>query len=160
MLVTLLNGCSNLKVLLARHGVLVKPGAAYVAPPGRHLLLSEDRRIVLTDDLPVNHNRPSADLLFVRLARQFGRRLMVAVLSGSGDDGAFGVVRVKACDGTVLVQDPATAGCVWMPRAAISTGCADFVLPLDRIGDALTTLAMVPGAADLFNRSQARYPAP
>jgi chemotaxis response regulator CheB len=57
---------------------------------------------------------------------------------------------VKAFGGTVLVQDPITASEPGMPRAAISTGCSDFVLSPDRIADALTTLTMVPGAASLF----------
>lgn len=154
VLVTLLRKWSNPQVMLGCHGMRLTSGVAYVAPPGRHLLLSKDRRIQLSDESPVRHNKPSADLLFASLAAHFGSRLIVAVLSGSRNDGAVGVVSVKACGGTVLVQDPATASCAGMPRAAISTGCADFVLPIDRIGDALTTLAMVPGAADLFSRSQ------
>ena len=38
-----------------------------------------------------------------------------------------------------------------MPAHAIATGCVDFVLPLDRIPQALVTLAMAPGGAALLN---------
>jgi two-component system chemotaxis response regulator CheB len=37
-----------------------------------------------------------------------------------------------------------------MPRAALATGCVDFVLPLERISTALITLTMAPGAAELL----------
>jgi two-component system chemotaxis response regulator CheB len=37
-----------------------------------------------------------------------------------------------------------------MPSAAIATGCVDFVLPLQRIGHALVSLVMWPGAAELL----------
>jgi two-component system chemotaxis response regulator CheB len=36
-----------------------------------------------------------------------------------------------------------------MPSNAVATGCADFVLPLERLSTALVTLAVAPGAADL-----------
>jgi two-component system chemotaxis response regulator CheB len=38
-----------------------------------------------------------------------------------------------------------------MPSAAIATGCADFVMPPERIPYALITLAMAPGGAELFS---------
>jgi CheB methylesterase len=47
----------------------------------------------------------------------------------------------------VIVQAPQTATCPGMPNSAIASDCADLVLPPWRIGDAITTLAMVPGAA-------------
>jgi hypothetical protein len=76
------------------------------------------------------------------------------VLSGSLRDGAIGAVKIKASGGTVLVQDPATAFSPGMPKAAIATGCADFVLGPSHIADALTALTMVPGALHLFRVPQ------
>lgn len=56
----------------------------------------------------------------------------------------------------MLIQDQASSQAFEMPSNAISTGCVDFVFPLDRISSALITLitlitlVMVQGAADLF----------
>jgi two-component system chemotaxis response regulator CheB len=149
-LIELLARRSRLCVVEAHDGAHIKAGTAYVCPPNRHLLMRNDRCIVLSDSDALNRNRPSADLLLESLAAQFGPRLLVVVLSGSLSDGAVGVVKVKARGGRVIVQQPSTASCPGMPNAAISSGCADFVLPMDRIADALTTLAMVPGATELF----------
>jgi two-component system chemotaxis response regulator CheB len=37
-----------------------------------------------------------------------------------------------------------------MPLSAMATGCADFVLPINRLSTALFALATAPGAADLL----------
>jgi len=147
-LVRILARSCALKVIQAQAGIAL-PGIVYVAPPDRHLLIS-GQALVLSDAAPVNLNRPSADVLFESLATQLRSRVIAVVLSGSLKDGAIGVVKVKAAGGRVIVQEPQTATCPGMPRAAIASGCADLVLPSWAIADAITTLAMVPGANGLF----------
>lgn len=46
---------------------------------------------------------------------------------------------------------PSDARASGMPASAISTGCVDFVLPLQRIPAALLALTVAPGAAELFS---------
>jgi hypothetical protein len=41
-----------------------------------------------------------------------------------------------------------------MPRAAVRTGCVDFVLPLEKIASALIALVMVRGALAPFPSTQ------
>ena len=124
-------------------------GIAYIAPPDRHLLVSSGR-IAISDAPAIDHNRPSVDALFESLATEFGKHLIVVILSGYRGDGAIGVTKVKTNGGRVIVQDPLTAMHAGMPNAAISSGCADFVLPVDIIASALTALTMVPGSTELF----------
>lgn len=75
---------------------------------------------------------------------------IAVIMSGYQSDGARGCRAVKARGGRVLVQDPSTARAPSMPVNAIATGCADFVLPLDRIAAAVVALTTAPGAADLL----------
>lgn len=124
-------------------------GVAYVGPADRHLLVSSGC-IAISDAPAINYNRPSVDALFESLAIEFGKRLIVVVLSGSRNDGAIGVVKVKAGGGRVIVQDPLTASHTGMPNAAILSGCVDFILPVNTIASAITALTMVPGSTDLF----------
>jgi len=44
--------------------------------------------------------------------------------------------------GRVIAQDRATSKVWGMPAAAIATGCVDWILPLDKIGEAITNLAL------------------
>jgi two-component system chemotaxis response regulator CheB len=145
-----LQNCSRLNVVPAENGARLQAGTAYVSPAKRQFLVTRDRRISIQDYESSNRQKPSIDDLFSSLASCFARRLIVVVLTGWLNDGAHGIANVKAHNGRVLVQEPRNAFAVGMPRAAIATGCADFVLPLERIADALITLTMVPGASDLF----------
>jgi two-component system chemotaxis response regulator CheB len=75
---------------------------------------------------------------------------VAVILTGSLSDGAEGCRAVKRGGGRVLAQDPATARASSMPANAIATGCADFVLPPDRLASALLALTTAPGAAELL----------
>ena len=91
-----------------------------------------------------------ADALLSSAAGAFGTRMIAVVLSGRLDGGARGVREVKRHGGRVIVEDPDTAAAPAMPIAALATGCVDFVLAPNTIGDALVALCAATGAADLF----------
>lgn len=124
----------------AEEGAVVAPGTVHVAVPDLHLTL-DGRRIRLVPSEPVHHVRPSIDLLFASLARSCGADATVVVLTGTGLDGAAGVVAVKAAGATTIVQDPADAAFPGMPAAALATGCVDHVVPLAGIAPLLVGLA-------------------
>lgn len=134
---------SRLPVVLAQHGEHAEPGRVYVAPPNYHLLVGPDNELTLSSSELVHFVRPSADLLFESVAGAYGPRAIACVLTGSGRDGATGVSAVKTRGGTVIVQDPEEAEFAGMPSAAVATGSADFVLPLDDIAGAIGNLVEV-----------------
>ena len=129
-----------LEVAQARGGERLEAGRIYVAPPDHHVLVSADGLLGLSDVARVHHVRPAADPLFASLAEAWGLGAIAVVLSGTGRDGADGVVAVKRRGGTVIVQDEASAEFSGMPEAAIRTGVADRVLPLAEIGPALVAI--------------------
>jgi two-component system, chemotaxis family, protein-glutamate methylesterase/glutaminase len=135
-----------LQVKEAEEGDQLCAGMVYIAPPDRHLLVNRDGTISLSLSELVHFVRPSADLLFESVAASYGERAIAVVLTGSGSDGATGVRAIKMTGGTVLVQDEGSADFFGMPGAAIATGSADFVLPLDEIAGALVDLVMERGA--------------
>src|SRR5215510_3004153 len=79
------------------------------------------------------------DALPISLAAQHGDGFAV-ILTGAGADGAIGVRAVKETGGIILVQDPIEAEYPSMPRAAIATGIADFVLPVRELADRIVEL--------------------
>jgi len=99
-----------------------------------------DETIALTHSELVHFVRPSADLLFESVAGSYGSRAIAVVLTGTGSDGAAGVRAIKERGGIVIVQDEQTSQFFGMPAAAIETGCADFVLPLEEIAPRLVDL--------------------
>jgi two-component system chemotaxis response regulator CheB len=137
-----------LAVELARAGDRPRPGVVHVAPADRQLTLAPDGAFRCGPSA----GRPgcAADPLFASVAARAGPRALGVILSGTGADGAAGVVALKRAGGRVLVQDRASARCFAMPAAAIATGCVDLVLPVGRLAAALLSLVLWPGAADLL----------
>jgi two-component system, chemotaxis family, protein-glutamate methylesterase/glutaminase len=130
----------SVRVKQAEDGDVLRAGTVFVAPPDRHLLVNPDGTLSLSRSELVHFVRPSADLLFESLAASYKDRAVTVVLSGSGSDGSTGVKAIKTMGGTVIVQDELSSEFFGMPGAAIQTGMADFVLPLNEIGHALVTL--------------------
>ncbi len=137
MMAALLAPHTALNVCVAAEGTPVMPGHLYVMPPGAYLSVGEG---VLHLTAPAA--RPGArmpfDFLLHSLAQQYRERAGCVVLSGTGADGTDGLRSIKAHGGIVAVQDPAEAGYDGMPRSAVETGLADFVLPLAGIPGALS----------------------
>lgn len=122
-----------LGVVQATAGQHLEPGVVVVAPPAHHLKVAADDTLALSDEGAVHFVRPAADVLFDSIAEHLGARAIVAVLTGTGEDGSSSLCRVQEHGGTVVVEDPTTAEFAGMPRAAVRTGCVDHVLELDEI---------------------------
>lgn len=121
-------GPSVLPGILARAGVLrarhpadgdpLERGVIFVAPPDRHLTVSDGVVRVLPGPRENGH-RPSADALLRSVAEVFGTRSAGVVLSGTMDDGAAGLRAVRIFGGLAIVQDPSEAAFPGMPNAAL-----------------------------------------
>jgi two-component system, chemotaxis family, protein-glutamate methylesterase/glutaminase len=142
LMADILSRRTALRVKQAEEGDVLTPAMAYIAPPNRHLLVNPDGTLSLSQSELVHFVRPSADLLFESVAASHKDRAIAVVLTGTGSDGAMGVQAIKKMGGTVIVQDEKTSEFFGMPAAAIQTGDADFILPLDEIASALITLVM------------------
>src|SRR5262245_34127043 len=142
LMAEILSRRTALVVRQARDQDSIVAGTVYVAPPDNHLLANADGTLSLTQSELVHFVRPSADLLFESVAAAYRDRAIAVVLTGSGSDGSMGVEAIKKMGGTVIAQDEASSEFFAMPSAAIETGKVDFVLPLDEIGLALSSLVI------------------
>ncbi|MEI6386094.1 MAG: chemotaxis-specific protein-glutamate methyltransferase CheB [Spirochaetota bacterium] len=127
-------------VVLARDGDALRPGTVLVGPTDFHMLISE-KGITLNDDVRVQNQKPSVDVLFRSAAACRGRGVLAVLLTGMGADGAEGCVEVRSRGGFTVVQDEASSLIFGMPRAAIARGAASIILSLDRIGPFVATVA-------------------
>ncbi|QEW23435.1 Blue-light-activated protein (plasmid) [Paracoccaceae bacterium] len=110
----------------------------YVAAPDREVLATD--HVIETRPFKAPRGRRTPiDTFFLSLAKRH-RDGVAMILSGGGADGAVGVRAIKEAGGVVMVQDPDEAAHDSMPRAAIATGCADFVLPVRGLAARLAEL--------------------
>ena len=138
LMVDLLAHATSLTVVEAADGELLAAGVIVVGPPNRDLRVEGDR-LRLLDPEPRFAPSPCIDLLFESIAEHWGENGVAVVLSGTGSDGARGLLSVRACGGLTLVQTPETARFDGMPRSAIHLGGADLVLDPAAIGQLLAS---------------------
>ncbi|MDW8107001.1 MAG: chemotaxis response regulator protein-glutamate methylesterase [Armatimonadota bacterium] len=134
----------------AQGGEVLQPGVAYLAQGGKHLKVEQGGKLVLTQDPPVHGVRPAVDVALLSIAQNYSGKVVVAILTGMGTDGAAGVRALHAKGAYTIAEDESTCVVFGMPRAAIQTGCVKRVAPLDKIAEAITE-----GVMELCNKSQA-----
>ena len=130
------------KVKMAEDKEPAEAGVVYLAPPDYHLLVEADNSLALSLENRVNYSRPSIDVLFASAAEAYMDGLIGVVMTGANADGAQGLARIKECGGLTVVQAPETAEVDIMPLAALETVAVDYVVPLERLGRFLNSLAM------------------
>jgi two-component system CheB/CheR fusion protein len=127
----------------------VEGNHVYVIPPNSNLS-AIDTHLRVTRLEKRRQERAPIDHFFRTLAGVHDGNAIAVVLTGTGSDGALGVMDIKAHGGLVIVQDPNEAEYDGMPQSAIATGMLDLILPV----------AKITGHILRFQRIQPRIPLP
>ena len=128
------------------------PDTVYIAPAGSHLSISrhQGKLIAETSSFPTGLvHMPSIDVLFDSASRAAGRRVIAALLTGMGRDGARGMAALKYRGAYTLCQDEASCIVFGMPRAALALGAVTEVATPENMGkrikELLTSAPEPPG---------------
>ena len=135
----------KVEVAEAKHHDVIRAGKALVIPGDSHGLVRRTGagyRVELMDGPPVCRHRPSVEVLFRSTAQAAGPYAAGVILTGMGDDGAGGLLELREAGAMTVAQNEATCVVFGMPREAIRRGAAKFVLPLDRIAQAVVGWAL------------------
>jgi two-component system chemotaxis response regulator CheB len=138
-----LNRLSVLRVSEAREFEPLHPGRAILCPGGKCLEITgfgHGFAALVVEPAPTDRFIPSVDRLFKTAAELARDKVLGVVLTGMGDDGARGVVAIKARGGMVLAESAETAVIYGMPGAAVRTGEVDRTLPLGTLAAYLAEL--------------------
>ena len=135
---------TRMRVVQVEDGMRVEANRVYVIPPNTYLSI-HDRTLRLSAPTAPRSLRMAVDFFLRSLAEDQHENAIGIILSGTGTDGTLGLKEIKAGGGMTMVQDPQTAQHDGMPRSAIASGSADYVLPAEQMADAL--LAYVQHAA-------------
>lgn len=139
-----INGQSALEVREAAEGDLLKPGTALVAPGDYHMTFSwagNGYKVSLNQKPAVHHCRPAVDVMFRSIAECPNAKVVAAIFTGMGSDGAMGMKALKAIGARTLAQDEESCVVYGMPRAAVELGVVDKVVSLTKIPAALIEAA-------------------
>jgi len=128
---------TKMSVTVAAEAMPILANHVYVIPPDSDLTIENYRFRVISPRISRNKQ---VDIFFISLAEAMGVRAVGIVLSGYDGDGTEGCRHIKANGGTNFAQD-ISAEVDHMPLSAQAAGCADFVIPLNKIPDKLKSLA-------------------
>jgi len=117
----------KLPISKAQNGLFIENNHVYVIPPKTYLKISKGKLALTPRPVQTNPHLP-IDIFFISLATEAKERAVGIVLSGTGSDGALGLVAIKAEDGITYAQEPLSAKYSGMPEAAIHTGAVDSIL--------------------------------
>ncbi|WP_447968322.1 protein-glutamate methylesterase/protein-glutamine glutaminase [Nitrospira sp. M1] len=132
-----LNEQCAVSVCEAKDGDVLQVGRVFVAPGSRHLRLEQHggQKVTVRISSDPTHlpYRPSVNLAMESAANIFGSSLIGVVLTGMGNDGELGMAAIKAAGGCTLVQNEESCIVYGMPKAVITAGHADVVVPISRM---------------------------
>lgn len=124
----------------------LEPDRVYFAPADHHLRLVCDAgalRTKLVDDPPRRGHRPAVEVLFESCAELPVRGVGV-MMTGMGQDGAQGLLRLRQLGWATLGQNAATCAIYGMPKAASQLGALEREVALEEIGPWLLRLCRSP----------------
>jgi two-component system chemotaxis response regulator CheB len=139
---------SLISVKEAGDGDEIRAGFAYVAPGDYQMLIKKDKNdkliIEITDDPPQRGHKPSVNVTLKSLFETGFKNIVTVILTGMGSDGSEGIKTIKQKSrGFIIAQDEKSSIVFGMPKAAISTGFVDKIVPLELIAKEITDVVEV-----------------
>lgn len=122
---------SRWPVLIAHDDEILQTDTVYLIPAGHdgYVVGNKLHLLRLSGHF---YSKPSINVLFNSIAREFGPDGVGIILSGTGTDGVAGCQAIKFAGGLTIAQDIATAQFTGMPSAAIDAGAIKHILsPVD-----------------------------
>lgn len=131
---------TQMKVLEVVDGVLVVPNCIYVIPPAFDMAILNGQ-LQLLEPVAPHGQRLTIDFFLRTLAIDQHEHAIAVILSGTGSDGTEGIKAIKQEGGVVMVQTAESTEYDGMPRSAIATGLADYVIPPSAMAKQLLLIA-------------------
>lgn len=120
-----LNRICPLEVKEAREGDLVKPGRILIAPGDKHIEIERKSLATiahLSDAPPQNGHRPSADVLFESVRKEYQNHALAIIMTGMGKDGAARITDLYKEGSRTIGQNEESSIVYGMPRVAWEMG--------------------------------------
>jgi len=128
LLTNILRKNTKIPVSLIKNNMEIKPDHLYIIPENEILNLKEHKFTLLpsTNKKELFH---VIDTFLASLAATQKDLAVVAILSGTGNDGAEGIQKIHQNGGLVLVQSPTSASQSGMIESVLASGIVDVVMP-------------------------------
>jgi two-component system chemotaxis response regulator CheB len=127
----------------AETGDILKNGQVLIAPGWKHMrVISRAGRYAVEcyKGEKINHVLTSADILFESVAKEMQRSAIGVILTGIGNDGAKGLLKMKQAGAPTIGQEENSCVIYGMPKVAKDMGAVQYELPIGSIADKILAL--------------------
>lgn len=127
----------------AKTGDVVKPGQILLAPADKQMKLlkiNNEYQVECRTGPKVSGHRPSVDVLFESVAKVAGKDAIGVIMTGMGQDGAKGLLKMRQAGANTVGQDEKTSVVYGMPKVAYDIGAVKYQLPLNQIAGKVKSL--------------------
>ncbi|MGR3176356.1 MAG: protein-glutamate methylesterase/protein-glutamine glutaminase [Candidatus Scalindua sp.] len=138
-----LDSLCAISVKEGKHGDRLIPGQAIIAPGNYHMGIKKCGamyKVEMEQGPPIHHQRPAVDVLFDSAAKYVGPNAIGVLMTGMGDDGATGLLKMKKSGAGTIAQDEDSCVVFGMPKEAIKLGAADKIVSLHNIPNNIISL--------------------
>jgi two-component system, chemotaxis family, protein-glutamate methylesterase/glutaminase len=126
-----LDEMARVTVVHAEAGSPLFPGVVYICPGGQHTHVVKSAAgkfsLRFSEEPKTELYKPSVNVLFATAAEVVDGRILAAVLTGMGEDGAKGAAALRAKNATILAQEQSSCVVYGMPRAIVDRNLADAI---------------------------------
>ncbi len=138
-----LNSIGKIRVCEARNGQVLEPNTCYIAPGGFQVRVNRtcsETILNIGGQDRVNGFCPSCDILFESVAKYFARNAIGVILTGMGNDGARGLLKMRRRGSFIIGQNEASCLVYGMSKVAYLAGAVDLETDLCSIPEVLGKL--------------------
>jgi len=131
---------SKIKVKEAQDGDILQDNHCYIANGGFQMRVQKNNgnlSLRVADTEKVSGHCPSCNVLFESINQYFSDNVLCVILTGMGDDGTKGLVKLHNQGAFVIGQNEKSCVVYGMPRAAQLAGAVDIQLDITQIADAI-----------------------
>lgn len=124
-------------------GQMVEAGKIYVAPGGKNMTVEKRNKSIFIRVRPCEVTdvfKPNVNKMFESVARNIGPEAVGVILTGMGDDGAKGMLKMRQAGAVTIAQDAESCMVFGMPKKAIEAGGVDYTVPLELIASKLANI--------------------
>jgi len=127
----------NLPVRLAKQGDRPRAGQVLLAGTSDHLVLADNGELRYTKEPKEFPYRPSVDVFWNSLTKNWNGSLVAVLLTGMGRDGAESMLELRRSGAHTIAQDEVSCAVFGMPKAAININAAKQICSIEKIAEIL-----------------------
>ena len=135
---------TELPVVEVTQDLVPQVGTVYITPPNHDVVVEENRILLKPPSKQPASPKPSVDVLFTSLAKAKREFAVGAIFSGTGSDGAQGIVAINEAGGITVAQDEHSSKYPGMPQAAMETGMVDLIVTPEELGEHFGVITTIP----------------